>query len=120
MNEVKRPKKPLMFYYGIVIVALFLINMFAMPKLLERQVKEVDYGTFMEMTENENIGTVEIQTNQIVFTDKAEENIYKTGLMEDALLTQRLYATGATFGSVIIEETSPIMTFLLSWILTQE
>ena len=117
MNEVKRPKKPLMFYYMIVMVIILLFNLIAMPWIENQQVKEVDYGTFMTMTEEANIGKVDIQYNQIVFTDKAEEQIYKTGLVDDPGLTDRLYAAGAQFGSEIIEETSPIVSFLLSWVL---
>lgn len=95
MNEVKRPKKPLIFYYCIALLVILLFNFITMPWLLERQVKEVDYGTFMTMTEEKNIGQVEIQSNQIVFTDKAGENIYKTGPIEDPGLVERLYEAGA-------------------------
>lgn len=73
MNEVKKPKKPLAFYYCMVMLVLLLFNLFAMPGLLERQVKEVDYGTFMNMTESKEIGLVEIQDNRIVFTDKNKD-----------------------------------------------
>ena len=79
MNEVKKPKKPLIYYYGIVLLALLLFNFLAMPWLSQRQVKEVDYGTFMTMTEEKEIGKVEVQDNQILFTDKNEKQIYKTG-----------------------------------------
>ncbi len=81
MNEVKQPKKPLLFYYSIALVILMLFNFLAMPTILERQVQEVDYGTFMTMTEEKNIGLVEITDNQIVFTDKEQTKVYKTGLM---------------------------------------
>ena len=117
MNEVKRPKKPLIFYYAIAMAALLLFNMLAMPWFMDRQVKEVDYGTFMSMTEEKNIGLVEIQDNQIVFTDKEEKQVFKTGLMDDPGRTERLYAAGAVFSSEIIEEASPLLTFLLSWVL---
>ena len=118
MNEVKKPKKPLMYYYTVVLLLVFLFNSLAMPKLLERQVKEVDYGTFMTMTENCEIGQVEIQDNQIVFTDKLEEpTVYKTGRMEDPNLAERLHASGAEFSPEIIEEMSPLLSFFVSWIL---
>lgn len=117
MNEVKTPKKPLFFYYGIALAVLILFNFLILPHFIEAQVKEVDYGTFMSMTEEGNIGRVEIQTNKIVFTDKEEITIYKTGLMDDPALLDRLHQSGAVFGSEIIEQTSPLLTFLLSWIL---
>ena len=117
MNEVKRPKKPLIFYYCVVMLILMLFNFLAMPWLIERQIKEVDYGTFMSMTEEKNIGQVDIQNNQIVFTDKEGKQIYKTGLMDDPSRTERLYEAGAVFSSEIVEETSPLLSFLLSWIL---
>lgn len=117
MNEVKKPKKPLAFYYCIAMFVLLLFNLFAMPSLLERQVKEVDYGTFMNMTESKEIGLVEIQDNQIVFTDKNKENIYKTGVVNDPGLTERLYESGAKFSKEIVKEASPLASFLISWIL---
>ena len=117
MNEVKKPKKPLLYYYSVVMLVLMLFNFLAMPKLMERQVREVDYGTFMSMTEDGNIGQVDIQSNQIVFTDKEGTQIYKTGLVDDPGRVERLYAAGAQFGSEIIEETSPFLTVLLSWVL---
>ena len=117
MNEVKKPRKPLMFYYGVAMVIILLINLFAMPMLQSAVVTEVDYGTFMAMTQEKNIGKVEIQYNQIIFTDKANETIYKTGVMNDPNLTERLYNAGAVFASPIAKEASPIMSFLLSWIL---
>ncbi len=117
MNEVKKPKKPLAFYYCMVMLVLLLFNLFAMPSLLERQVKEVDYGTFMNMTESKEIGLVEIQDNQIVFTDKNKENIYKTGVVNDPGLTERLYKSGAKFSKEIVKEASPLASFLISWIL---
>ena len=117
MNEVKKPKKPLAFYYCMVMLVLLLFNLFAMPSLLERQVKEVDYGTFMNMTESKEIGLVEIQDNRIVFTDKNKENIYKTGVVNDPGLTERLYKSGAKFSKEIVKEASPLASFLISWIL---
>lgn len=117
MKEVKSPKKPLIFYYCIVMLILMLFNFLAMPWLVQRQVKEVDYGTFMSMIEEENIGEVEIQENKIVFTDKDKNTIYKTGKMDDPTLTERLYNSGATFASEIVEQASPLLSFLLTWIL---
>ena len=90
MNEVKKPRKPLMFYYGVAMVILLLFNLFAMPMLESAMVTEVDYGTFMTMPQEKNIGKVEIQYNQIIFTDKADETIYKTGVMNDPNLTEHL------------------------------
>ena len=117
MKEVKSPKKPLIYYYGIALLVLVLVNFLALPMIAKQQIKEVDYGTFMSMTEKQEIGQVEIQENHILFTDKAGENIYKTGLMNDPDLTQRLYDSGAKFTSEIIEQTSPMMSILLSWVL---
>ena len=117
MNEVKQPKKPLIYYYLVVLLILGLFNFLAMPWFLQRQIQEVDYGTFMSMTEEKDIGQVDVQQNQIVFTNKEETKIYKTGLMDDPGRTDRLYAAGATFSSEIIEETSPLLSFILSWIL---
>ena len=117
MNEVKTPKKPLIAYYCIVILLLLLFNMLVMPMISQRQVKEVDYNTFMEMTYNDNIGKVELQDNQILFTDKDNTQLYKTGLMSDPELTQRLYDHGAQFASEIQEQMSPVLSFLLSWVL---
>ena len=119
MNEVKKPKKPLIFYYGIVLLVLLLFNFLAMPWLAQRQVQQVDYGTFMSMTENGEIGQVEIQAedNQILFTDKDNTTIYKTGMLDDPDLTQRLYDSGAKFSGEIIEQMSPLLSFLLTWVL---
>ena len=117
MNEVKTPKKPLIAYYCIVILLLLLFNMLVMPMISQRQVKEVDYNTFMEMTYNDNIGKVELQDNQILFTDKDNTQLYKTGLMSDPELTQRLYDHGAQFASEIQEQMSPVLRFLLSFAL---
>lgn len=119
MNEVKKPNKPLLYYYVVAMIVVFLFNSLAMPWLAARQIKQVDYGTFIEMTLNQEIGQVEIQDNQIIFTNKDLENpqIYKTGLMDDPDRTQRLYDSGAVFSSEIIEETSPLLSFFLTWIL---
>ena len=116
MNEVKKPKKPLIYYYGIVLVALLLFNFLAVPWLSQRQVKEVDYGTFMTMTEEKQVGKVEVQDNQILFTDKEEKQVYKTGLMTDPDLVNRLKASGAEFSSEIQEQMSPVLTFLMTWL----
>ena len=116
MNEVKTPKKPMMFYYGIFLAVIILFNAIVMPFLNNMRVKEVDYGTFIRMTTELNIDEVEIQDNQIVFSDK-NGNFYKTGLMEDPALTQRLYTAGAKFSTEIVQEMSPILSILLSWIL---
>lgn len=115
MNEVKNPKRPMYFYYGIVLIVLLLLNMFLMPSINNRQVQEVDYGTFMQMTEDHEIGKVEVQSNQIVFTNKDETQVYKTGLMNDPNLTERLYDSGAKFSSDIVEQMSPLMSFIVSW-----
>ena len=113
MKEVKPSKKPLAIYYAIVLLVLLVLNLVFVPWLTERQVKEVDYGTFMSMTEEKDIGKVDIQSNQIVFTDKEEKQIYKTGLMNDPGLTQRLYDAGAQFSSEIVEQGSPVLSFLI-------
>ena len=117
MKEVKTPKKPLAIYYAIVLLVLMLLNFVLVPWMSERQVKEVDYGTFMSMTEDKDIGRVDVESNQIIFTDKDEKQIYKTGLMNDPDLTQRLYDAGAQFSSEIVEQASPLMSFLLSFVL---
>lgn len=117
MKEVKSPKKPLIYYYGIVLLVLLLFNILVAPLLLQQQVIEVDYSAFMNMIDEENIGQVEVSDTQITFTDKEETTIYKTGLMDDPSLTERLYAAGATFSKDITETTSPIISFLLSFVL---
>ena len=114
MKEVKSPKKPLLYYYGIVLLILFLFNMFVTPMIMGNRVKEVDYGTFMSMTEDKNIGEVEISDSQILFTDKAETQIYRTGTMDDPNLTERLYEAGATFSKNIEKKTSPLLSGLLT------
>lgn len=117
MKEVKSPKKPLIYYYVIVLLVLAAFNFFISPLLLSRQVTEVDYGTFMSMTEKKNIGRVEVEDSQIIFTDKNNDNIYKTGVMDDPNLTERLYQSGAVFSKDIEKTMSPIMSFLLTFIL---
>lgn len=119
MKQVKTPKKPLIYYYTIVIIALLLFNLFAMPWISERQIKEVDYGTFISMTEEGKIGRVEIQQqeNTILFTDKKETAVYKTAMVEDAELTERLYQAGISFYGEEIKQTSPVLSALLSWIM---
>lgn len=117
MKEVKSPKKPLVFYYGIVLLVLLLFNLIVSPFLAELKVKEVDYGTFMSMIEEKNIGKVEVDDTQILFTDKEEENVYKTGLMNDPTLTERLYESGAVFEKDIERTVSPVTNFILTFIL---
>lgn len=117
MHEVKTPKRPLIYYYGIVLLILLLFNFLAMPWLAQRQIEEVDYGTFMSMTEQKQIGKVEIQSNQILFTNADESKVYKTGLMDDPDLVSRLYDSGAEFSSDITEQTSPFLSLLLTWVL---
>ena len=119
MQEVQKPKKPLIFYYGIVLVVLMLVNFFAMPWFLQRQVREVDYSTFMEMAENQELGQVEVQQQdqQIIFTNKDNTAIFKTGMMPDPDLTQRLADSGAKFSGESIEQANPIISILVSWVL---
>ena len=117
MNEVKKPKKSIISYYLIVLLVVMLFNCLVMPWILERQIQEVDYGTFMTMTEERDIGQVDIQSNQIVFTNKQNNQIYKTGLMDDPGRTERLHDAGAVFSSQIIEEASPLLSILLTWVL---
>ena len=118
MQEVKQPnKKPFIFYYMIALIVIILINSLLVPQIVQRAVKEVDYNTFMQMTYDKQIDEVQIQDNQIVFTAKNDKTIYKTGLMDDPDRTQRLYDSGAKFSSEIVEEASPILSFLISWLL---
>ncbi len=118
MQEVKQPnKKPFIFYYMIALLVIILINSLLVPQIAQRAVKEVDYNTFMQMTYDKQIDEVQIQDNQIVFTAKDDKTIYKTGLMDDPDRTQRLYDSGARFSSEIVEEASPILSFLISWLL---
>ena len=119
MNEVKRPQKPLMFYYGIMLLILFLFNLLALPMLTQRQIVEVDYGTFLTMTEEGQIGRLEIQqqNNRILFTDKDETRVCKTAMVSAPDLTNRLHEAGVPFSGEEIQQTSPILSFLLSWVL---
>ena len=119
MNEVKTPKKPLIYYYAIMLLILLLFNFLAMPWIAQRQIQEVDYGTFMQMARDKEIGQVEVQKteNQILFTDKDETAIYKTGMMPDPDLTQRLFDSGAKFSGEIIQQTDPLLSVLLNWVL---
>ena len=117
MQQVDNPKKPLIYYYVVVMVVIFLFNAFVMPWIAGKQIEEVDYGTFMKMTEEKQIGLVQIQANQILFTDKEEIKVYKTGLVEDPGRTQRLYDAGVEFSGEIIEEASPLVSLLMTWVL---
>ena len=117
MKEVKSPKKPLIYYYLIVLAVLVIFNVIVSPLLLSQQVTEVDYGTFMSMTEDKKIGRVEIEDSQILFTDKEDTRVYKTGVMDDPNLTERLYESGAVFSKDIDQTMSPILSFLLTFIL---
>lgn len=117
MQEVKSPKRPMIFYYIIALVAILCINFLLLPALEQRQVKEVDYGTFMTMIDEKQIDSVNIESNQIIFTDKSGDTVYKTGIIEDPDLVTRLYESGAKFSSEIIEPTSPIISFLMACLL---
>ena len=119
MNEVKKPKKPLIYYYFVVILILILFNALAVPRLMEHRIHKVDYNTFIQMTEKRKVGQVEIKEkdNSIVFTDKKEKKIYKTAMVSDPDLTKRLYKSGVSFSGEEIEQTSPIVSFLTTWIL---
>ena len=117
MKEVKSPKKPLLYYYGVVLLVLLVFNLFVTPLLLKEEVTEVDYGTFMSMTEKKNIGQVQVEDQQIIFTDKDEKNVYKTNAMDDPNLTERLYESGAKFSKDVDATTSPLMSLLITGIL---
>ena len=117
MKEVKNPKKPLFFYYGVILLVVILLNLIAGPMLMRHQVKDVDYGTFLSMIADKNIGEVEIDNSEIIFTDKSNETTYKTGKMDDPQLVQRLYDSGAKFEQEIQQTTSPILSFLLTFVL---
>ena len=118
MNEVKTPKKPLIYYYGIVLLVLLLFNLLAMPWLSQRQIKEVDYGTFLSMVENGEVGRAELQEqeNRILFTDKEETVVYKTAMVGDPNLTQSLLDAGVSFYGEEVEQTS-LLTSILAWVL---
>lgn len=118
MNIVKKPKKSILFYYAIGLVVIFLLNLLIMPSVRERSMREVDYGTFINMTEEKKIDEVVIEHNRILFTEKDSNNIYKTGIINiDLELVDRLHKSGASFKTEIIEEASPILSFILSWVL---
>ena len=117
MKEVKSPKKPLIYYYGIAMLVVFLFNMLVTPLLMKGQIVEVDYGTFMKMIEEGNIGKVQVDSSEIAFTDKENSLVYTTGIMEDPTLTQRLYEAGAIFSKDIEKPMSPLMSIFLSVIL---
>ena len=117
MKEVKSPKKPLIYYYGIVLLIILLFNLIITPMLARAQVVEVDYGTFMDMIDEQNIGTVQVEDNEIIFTDKNSTTVYTTGAMEDPTLTERLHNSGATFARVVEQTMSPFMSFLLTFVL---
>ena len=119
MHEVKPPKKPLIYYYVVVALALLLFNFLAMPWLARQQIVHVDYGTFLDMAREQNLGRVEVQEteNQILFTDKEGTTVYQTGMVPDPNLTQTLDDSGASFEGEIIQQTDPLLSVLLSWVL---
>ena len=117
MNEIKRPRRPILIFYIVFLLLLFIFNGMLLPKMAEQQVKEVDYGTFMTMTENGQIGSVQIEDNKILFSSKDGSKLYKTGVVNDPDLVNRLHASGAEFNSRIVEEMSPMTNFLMSWVL---
>ncbi len=117
MQEVKSPKKPLLYYYGVVLLVLLVFNLIVTPLLLKEEVTEVDYGTFMSMTEDKNIGQVQVEDQQIVFTDKDGKNVYQTNAMDDPQLTERLYESGAKFSKDVDASTSPLLSLLITGIL---
>ena len=117
MKEVKSPKKPLIYYYGIVLLVIVIFNMVVSPLLMSSSVKEVDYGTFMKMIDDKDIGSVEVGDSEIVFTDKDNTQIYKTGEMNDPTLTQRLYDADAVFTKNIEKTMSPLLSTFLTIIL---
>ena len=117
MNEVKQPKRPIFFYYLIVLAAVLVFNLLIGPAISSSRIEEVDYGTFLSMIEEKNVGKVQVQKNQILFTDKDEKQIYVTGPMNDPDLTQRLYDSGAEFSGEIVRENSPFASLLISWLL---
>lgn len=117
MKEVKSPKKPLIYYYSIAIIIILLFNLLIAPMIMDKQVTQVDYGKFMRMIDDGNIGSVQVEDTQIIFTDKKEANIYKTGLMNDPTLTQKLYESGAEFAKDIDQTMSPLMSVMLTIVL---
>ncbi len=119
MKQVQKPKKPIIFYYVVALIVILLLNLLLFPRLLEPKVTEVDYGKFLQMVDNNEISEVQIQSNEIIFSDKSSPaNYYKTGMMNDYKLVDRLYEAGITeFGTPIIEQMSPLMEFLLTWVI---
>ena len=117
MKEVKSPKKPLLYYYAIITIVIILFNVILTPTLMKKQITDVDYGTFMTMINDKNIGKVEIDDSEIIFTDKKDTKVYSTGVMNDPTLTQRLYDSGATFTKEVQKTTSPVLSFFLTFIL---
>ena len=119
MKQVQKPKKPIIFYYVVALIVILLLNLLLFPRLLEPKVTEVDYGKFLQMVDNNEISEVQIQSNEIIFSDKSSPaNYYKTGVMNDYKLVDRLYEAGITeFGTPIIEQMSPLMEFLLTWVI---
>ncbi|MBR0440741.1 MAG: hypothetical protein IJK25_02275 [Firmicutes bacterium] len=117
MNEVKKPKLPLAVYYAIAMLIVILVNGALIPMIARQQIKDVDYGTFMTMTESGDIGRVQVDDDKILFTNKDGSQIFRTGIMDDPGLVERLHASGAEFSGTIVEEMSPFMSFITSWIL---
>lgn len=120
MKEYKTPKKPIMYYYFIGLLILMLLNYFVFPQFMKHQVKQVDYGTFLTMVDEGKVNEVEVSTEEIIFTEKDSEGriqYYKTGIMNDPDLTNRLYEKKVKFSQEIVEKTSPLMSILLTWIL---
>ena len=117
MKEVKNPKKPLMYYYLIALAVIMLLNAIVFPRIRDAAVKEVPYNVFMQLTEEQKIELVQIESNQILFTQKDDNMVYKTGIVDDPNLTERLYAAGADFRTDIQRISSPLETFFFSWIL---
>ena len=117
MKEAKSPKKPLIFYYGVVLAVLLAFNMIVSPLLLERQVTEVDYGTFMRMIDDKDIGEVQMDDSEILFSNKAGDAVYKTVALQDSTLVQRLYEAGAKFSGTVEKTMSPLLSLLLTGVL---
>ncbi|MBD9227224.1 MAG: ATP-dependent metallopeptidase FtsH/Yme1/Tma family protein [Clostridiales bacterium] len=117
MKEVKSPKKPLLYYYGITLLVILLFNLLVAPLIARNQVTETDYGTFMQMIEDKDIGKVQVESDQIIFTGKSGGTVYTTGAMDDPTLTQRLYDAGATFTKEVQQTTSPLLSFFLTIVL---
>ena len=117
MNEIKKPQKPLIIFYAALLILLMLFNFMLVPAVSERAIKDVDYGTFMTMTEKGEISTVQIQSDQILFMDQNKQSVYRTGLMNDPDLVNRLHEAGVEFSSEIQKQSSPMMSLIFSWVL---